>query len=210
MIAVSEAAQDVSLRIDGRQFVTAVSPHLVDQAQGLLTACAGLVDSPKGLADGHLVQIGGPMYVVRRDGDAWRVLEPNYSAQDPVADPQPDITISLHIQIQQVLFCGMVGVQPQDCGWMQWVGYPAEFDWNGAIRMQRYPASDSGDSGWTIMPTVPDADVQYLSGPIYSLLHRRPVAMVAVMLPTGTITALDADDQFGGVADEHGTLLWRP
>src|SRR5262245_16763911 len=107
------------------------------------------MNSPKGLADGHLVQLGGPMYVVRQEGRAWRVLEPDYSTGDPVADAQPDITTSLAIQMQQLLFSGMVGITPQDCGWMERISYPQEFDWAGAMHMQRYPAEFDGDSGWS-------------------------------------------------------------
>jgi hypothetical protein len=209
---VLEALQQVSLRFDGIQFSTTVSPYLVDQAHGLLTACAGLVNSPKGLKDGHLVQVGGPMYVVRREGGGWRVLEPDYSTEDPTANPQPDITISLHIQVQQLLFSAMVGIEPQDCGWMERVGYPEEFDWTGAMHMQRYPAKHAGDSGWCILPDDSDAsqEARYVHGPIYSLLHRRPVAMTALLLPAGTFTVLDADDQFVGVAGEGDVVLWQP
>jgi hypothetical protein len=30
------------------------------------------------------------------------------------------------------------------------------------------------------------------------------------MLPAGTVTAFDAEDQFAGVADEDGNILWEP
>jgi hypothetical protein len=212
LVAVSESVEEICLQFDGVEFRTRVSSHLRNQAEALLTACAGLRNSPKGLADGHLVQLGGPMYMLRREGEAWRLMEPDYSTGGPVADVQPDITTSLAIQMQQLLFSGMVGVTPQDCGWMERISYPTEFDWAGSMHMQRYPASFDGDSGWSIMPVASDGGpaVEYMHGPVYSLLYRRPAAMVALLLPTGTFTVLDEDDQFLGVAGEGDVVLWQP
>lgn len=193
-----------------------VAPDMRPRAQHLLVTCASLRNRGEDLHDGDVVQFGGPRFVVSWQGQGWTVSEPDYGAADPIAQTRPDVTFSLRTLERQLEFVQTVGTSALECGWAQGITYAKVFDWNGDICLQRGAPDDgppdaSTHSGWFVKSADPDEPepADYYNGPVYSLLDRRPVAMLPLLLPVGTLAVIQGD-QVVGVADEDNVELWCP
>jgi len=210
----SPTTQPFVLAVGEIELRTHAAAALSMQARAVLQTVAGLMKTDPGIGDGSMIECGGALFVLVREGNGHWVREPNHPGMTSRDDLNPDITRSLLVLVRQLRFVKTVGTEPMECSFRQSITAPRGLDWSKKIYMKRSHPRGPGDSGWVIgsaaagefpPPTDPAA---YEKVSVHALLTLCPAAMQALLLPEGYIVLIE-ENRVLGVADENDKEVWR-
>ena len=192
------------------RLVMTVGTALAGPAEGVLDAIAGFEGKGKGLAHDVKVQVGWSVFILRREGETLRVMQPDFSG-DPFREVMEDCTASIGVITEQADLCRRLKAAPVDVSFQQTLIVRKGCLTDAGLYLERQrPAKGTADSGWYVGPLdqeAPPADDDLEAMATYHLLKHRPELLKVLALPIGWQVSVDGK-RIVDIANEKNETVW--
>jgi hypothetical protein len=194
--------------LEGRTLSADCSEDLRQQGESVLDTLTELDRRGPRLHDGTRIRFGWSMFTLRAEGETLVVCEPEFNG-DPFRNFVAGINTTLRVLRGQSALLHIVHVPGIDTNFDDKIVLQRDSLQTERIYLERKPVRQSGDSGWYIGPTDPNArNEDFEAIYVYKLLSARAALLNVLALPWDYLSMFRGD-QLEAVVNEKNQEIWR-